>query len=45
MTRGEEVPDSIRNQIVGMRLANALFPQIAATLNVKQNTAQKIYYR
>ena len=28
-----------------MRLANAPFPQIAATLNVKQNTAQKIYYR
>src|SRR5436190_23048639 len=28
-----------------MRLANAPFPQIAATLNVKQNPARKIYYR
>ena len=45
MTRGEEILESLRNQVVGMRLANAKFPQIAATLNINLNTVKKIYYR
>lgn len=45
MACGVEVPESIRNQIVGMRLWGAPFPAIAAQLPVKANTAKKIYYR
>ena len=45
MPRGPEVPEAIRNQIVGMRRVNATFPQIASILNIPQNTVQKIYYR
>ena len=45
MSRGGEIPESLRNQVVGMRLVNAKFPQIAATLNINLNTVKKIYYR
>ena len=45
MTHGGEIPESLRNQVIGMRLANAKFPQIAATLNINLNTVKTIYYR
>ena len=45
MARGIEVPESTRNQIVGMRLWGAPFPAIAARLSVPANTAKKIYHR
>src|SRR5947207_9431861 len=45
MSRGGEVPESLRNQAVDMRLVNAKFPQIAATLNINLNIVKKIYYR
>ena len=44
MARGKDVPESIRDQIVGMRLVGTKFSQISAILDVNLNTAQKIYY-
>lgn len=45
MGSGSEISESIRNQIVGMRLYGAPFPTIEAELQVKANTAQKIFYK
>jgi hypothetical protein len=44
MVRGTDVPESIRNQIVGMRIYGAPFLAIEAQLEVKANTAKKIFY-
>ena len=45
MPRGNDVPKSIRNQIVGMRQAGSTFSQIAVQFEVKKDTAKKIYQR
>ena len=45
MTRGNDVPEAIRNQIVGMRKAGKKFPEIATQLNIKKDTARKIWNR
>src|SRR5579862_5676458 len=45
MPRGPEVPESIRNQIVGMRRMGGQFTSIGTLLDVKANTAQKIFQR
>jgi transposase len=45
MGSGPEVPESICNQIIGMRLYGAPFPAIEAQLQVKANTAQKFFYK
>jgi transposase len=44
MVRGTDIPESIRNQIVGMRLYGAPFPAIEAQLEVRANIAKKIFY-
>lgn len=45
MTRGKEIPESIRNQIIGMRRMGGTFTFIGETLGVKPDTAQRIYKR
>lgn len=45
MTRGNDVPEAIRNQVVGMRKAGKKFPEIATQLNIKKDTARKIWNR
>jgi hypothetical protein len=44
MVHATNVPESICNQIISMRLYKAPFAAIEAHLEVKANTANKIYY-
>ena len=41
----KKIPESLRNQVINIRLVNAKFPQIAVTLNINLNIVKKIYYR
>jgi transposase len=45
MARGKEIPESIRNQIVGMRKVGTTYTEIAHQLNINKNTAKDIYDR
>ena len=45
MTRGNEVPEDIRNQIVGMRRAKCTFVEIGKEFNLSKDTVRKIYNR
>src|SRR5579859_7913918 len=45
MPRGDEIPEAICNQIVGMRRMGSKFTTIGALLDVDANTAGKIYRR
>jgi transposase len=45
MARGEEIPESIRNQMIGMRKAGSTFVAIGAEYNVSEDTVRKIYNR
>ena len=45
MTRGKDVPECIRNQVVGMRKAGKKFTEIGAELNIKKDTARQIWNR
>jgi transposase len=45
MTRGEEIPEWLRNQIVGMRRTGKKYTEIERETTVNANTCQKIYTR
>src|SRR5271170_6251461 len=45
MMERKEIPESIQNQIIGMRRMEGTFIYIDGMLGVKPNTAQKIYKR
>ena len=45
MTSGEDLPKSIRYQIIGMRCVGATYAKISELLNINVNTAQKVFYR
>ena len=45
MARGKDIPETIRNQIVGMRKAGKTFMAIGVEYNMNENTARQIYNR
>ena len=45
MTRGNEISEAIRNQIVGMRRAKMTFEAIGGEFNLNKDTVAKIYKR
>jgi hypothetical protein len=45
MARGKEIPEAVRNQIIGMRKAGYTFVAIGAEYEMNENTARKIYDR
>jgi transposase len=45
MPRGAEIPEAIRNQIVGMRRVGSTFATIGDILDVDPNTASKVFKR
>ena len=45
MPRGDEVPEDIRNQIVGMRKCDKSFTWIGEQFDMDPDTARKIYNR
>jgi transposase len=45
MTRGNEISEAIRNQIVGMRRAGMTFEAIGGEFNLNKDTVAKIYKR
>ena len=45
MSREKDVPQALRNQVVGMRVGGASFPKIEEELGVPADTARQIYNR
>ena len=45
MARGKDIPEAIRNQIVGMRKAGCTFVAIGVEYNISENTVRQIYNR
>jgi len=45
MPRGVEVPDAIRNQIIGMRKAGSTFVKIGQEFELSEDTVRKIWNR
>src|SRR2546423_10303226 len=45
MTRGNEIPEAIRNQMVGMQRAGMTFEAIGEEFNLSKDTVFKIYKR